>query len=286
VEHFDPDCELAYVLYKADSHAYRRILTHDEERELAIRIKAGDTDALNTLILHNLRLVTSIAKHFMGHGLTLLDLIQEGNIGLVRAARKFNPDRGRFSTCATWWVKQAVGRAVTERGPAIHLPAHAGQRISKVERIASQLATRQESEPTDEQIAVAARLTVAQVQQARHWHTTVRPPMSLDAPIDGRDEDLYLRDTLIDTRVPDVSQLCQNADLRIAIEQALAHLPEREQAVIRARYGLDDGSGATLKAVGEQFGVTRERIRQIEVKALRNLRPYLEKALQREEVSV
>ncbi len=283
-ERFDADIELGYAQYYADGNAYRHILSADEERALALRIRQGDKDALDTLVQHNLRLVVSIAKHYMNHGLSLMDLIQEGNIGLIRAAQKYNPARNvRFSTHATWWIRQAIRRAVMERGTAIHSPSYVAERIKKIQRVTTELTVTLEREPTDEQIAEAAHLSLKEVKQGREWYQTMHAPLSLDRAMDD-DETLFLSDRLEDERVPDEETRCISADLKTAIDAALAHLSPREQLIVRARFGLyeDESGHKTLQSVGDELGVSRERIRQIEVKALRLLKPHLAHLVQQE----
>ena len=274
-EYFEAEIEPLYAQYFADGSSYH-LLTADEERTLAYRIQQGDREALNMLVQHNLRLVVSIAKHYINHGLSLMDLIQEGNIGLIRAAHKYDPDRGRFSTCATCWIKQSIRRAVMERGTAIHSPSYVAERINKLQRVTAQLASTLEREPTDCEIARAAKLTPEQVQQGRDWYQTLHAPLSLDRPMDN-DETLFLSDKIEDEYAPDEETRCTSVVLKEAIDAALDQLSPREQLVIRARFGLfdEDTGHKTLKTVGDELGVTRERIRQIEVKALRLLRPHL-----------
>jgi RNA polymerase primary sigma factor len=275
-EHTDTDCEQSYMQYYAEMSCYG-LLSAAAERELALRIQHGDSAALDTLVHHNLRLVVSIARRYLNHGLSLMELIQEGNIGLVKAAHKYDPHRNvRFSTHATWWIRQAVRRVVMERSTAIHTPSYAAERIAKINRAIAQLAGAGASDPTDEQIADVTCLTVQEVQQGRDWYATVHTPLSLDQPM-GDDEALFLSDVIEDVRVPDEASRCASADLQTAIRAALAHLSPREQMVIRARFGLEDDEQGhrTLRAVGDELGVSRERIRQIEVKALKLLKPHL-----------
>ncbi len=275
-EIFETDEELAYRAYWTDASGYS-LLSAEQERALATRIQHGDRDALNTLVQHNLRLVVSIAKHYMNHGLPLMDLIQEGNIGLIRAAQRYDPTRNtRFSTHAHWWIRQVVRRAVMERGTAIHSPSYVAERIKKIQRITAELAVILERDPTDAEIATSANLTLKEVKQGHGWYLALHAPLSLDRAMDD-DETLFLSDSIEDVRVPDEETRCTSVVLKDAIDAALRNLSPREQLVIRARFGLcDDESGhKTLKTVGDELGVSRERIRQIEVKALRLLKPHL-----------
>lgn len=293
---YEPECGLALAAYKEDLRDYQ-LLTTEQECALAERIQAGDNDACDLLIYSNTRLVAAIASKYTDHGISLMDLIQEGNVGLTRAARKFDPTRinprtgnaYKFSTFATWWIKQAIQRAVMERNGPIHVPSHAAVIINRVERTASRLVTSLGREATLAEIATEARMTVAQVKDARHWKATAQKPISLDEPIDGTsDAPVYLCDALEDNRVPMEEATADRITKRAAIERAMEGLTEREATVIRLRFGLDelgdDEGSKSLRATGAVFGISRERVRQIEAKALQKLAPRLLVALRAEGV--
>jgi RNA polymerase primary sigma factor len=310
-QEFEGESELALHQYKQDTKGFS-LLSAEQERNLACRIQAGLTltrehvhlpyggfvsrmivylsadaqDAQDALCYGNLRLVVALAKHYMNHGLSLMDLIEEGNIGLIRATHNYNPNKSRFSTHATWWIRQALGRAVMERGDAIHVPTHANTVINKVSRVATTLVTSLGREATAEEIAEAAHLTPEQVEDALHWKSVKQVPMSLDEEVgEHSDYPLFLRDFIEDTRQPMEEQTASQLAYRAAIETAMQSLSKREQAVIRRRFGLDGESSGTLIDIGREFGVCRERIRQIEAVALAKLAPRLKWALRMEEVS-
>jgi RNA polymerase primary sigma factor len=245
------------------------MLTAEQELSLAWRVIEGDMEAQRRLIEANLRLVVSIAKRYNGRGVSLLDLIQEGNLGLIRAAQKFDPARGfRFSTYATWWVRQSISRAVAEHTRTIHIPVHVVETIYKIKRITRQLYQELGHDPLPEEIADVANLTKERVMELQ---SMAEPPISLDAPLID-DEQYHLADTLEDTQADAPADTVVHAGLKQQIGVALESLNLRERQVIELRYGLHDGHCHTLEELSAIFKLTRERIRQIEVKALRHLR--------------
>ncbi|MBV9258872.1 MAG: sigma-70 family RNA polymerase sigma factor [Ktedonobacteraceae bacterium] len=245
------------------------LLTHTEEIELAQRAAAGDDLARRKLIESNLRLVIAIARRYTSTGVPLIDLIQEGNLGLMRAAEKFDYQRGcHFGTYATWWIRQAVSRAAGEHSRLIHLPEHVATRLRKVRRVAAQLSQENGLDPLPEQIAAACNLDVNEVVDLLG---VIEQPVSLDAPID--DEARYsLSDTLEDNTTPAPSETASQHLLGEELHRALALLTPRERAVITLRYGIGDGHSRTLLEVGKELGISRERVRQLEVVALMKLR--------------
>ena len=245
------------------------LLTAEQELQLAERISRGDLRARQQLIEANLRLVVSVAKRYSSQGLPLLDMIQEGNIGLMRAAQKFDYRRGfRFSTYATWWIRQSISRAIAEHSRTIHIPVHVVEFIYKIKRIARRIYQEQGIEALPEQIAAEVGLPKERIVELL---SVSEQPVSLDAPV-ADDEQYHLADALEDTSMtPTVDEVSQKV-LRDSIEQAMAILNPRERTIIEMRYGLQDGHYHTLDEVSVEFKLTRERIRQIEVKALRKLR--------------
>jgi RNA polymerase primary sigma factor len=245
------------------------LLSHDEEVELARRVEAGDVEATQRFVLSNLRLVVSIAKRYVGRGLPLLDLIQEGNIGLMRAVQKFNWRRGlRFSTYATWWVRQAITRAIADKSREIRLPAHIMEQTTKVTKALQALSQELNRDPTPEEIAPRADLPATRVRELLSY---LPRPVSLDAPI-GRDADNTLAEIVpADERGPEECAACEV--LKTEMETVLSGaLTERERLVLQMRFGLGNGHIYSLEKVGEQLGVTRERVRQLEKQALEKLR--------------
>ncbi len=245
------------------------LLTHEEEIDLARRSAAGDELARRKLIESNLRLVIAIARRYTSTGVPLTDLIQEGNLGLMRAAEKFDYQRGcHFGTYATWWIRQAVSRAAGEQSRMIHLPEHVATRLRKVRRIAAQLSQENGLDPLPEQIAAACNIDVNEVIDLLG---VIEQPISLDAPVD--DEARYsLSDTLEDNTTPAPAETASQHLLGEELHRALALLTPRERAVITLRYGIGDGHSRTLLEVGKELGISRERVRQLEVVALMKLR--------------
>ena len=245
------------------------LLSAEEEIELALRMEQGDEEAKKKLAEANLRLVVSIAKRYVGRGMLFLDLIQEGNLGLIKAVEKFDYRKGfKFSTYATWWIRQAITRAIADQARTLRIPVHMVETINKLIRVSRQLLQELGREPTPEEIAEEMKMPVERVREILKIS---QEPVSLETPI-GEEEDSHLGDFIQDDNVPVPVDAAAYTLLREQLEEVLDTLTDREKKVLSLRFGLEDGRGRTLEEVGKEFNVTRERIRQIEAKALRKLR--------------
>ena len=245
------------------------LLTTEEELKLSEKMAQGDQDAAKRLSEANLRLVVSIAKRYVGRGMQFLDLIQEGNLGLIKAVEKFDYTKGfKFSTYATWWIRQSITRAIADQARTIRIPVHMVETINKVKKVSSQLLHKNGHEPTSEEIAREIDMPVEKVSEIMR---VSQEPVSLETPI-GEEEDSHLGDFIPDDDAPAPAEAASYTLLKEQISKVLSTLTPREEKVLRLRFGLEDGRQRTLEEVGKEFNVTRERIRQIEAKALRKLR--------------
>lgn len=267
------DGDTAYRLYLREIGEVA-LLTPEEEIALAARIKAGDLRAREHMIKANLRLVVKIARDYENYGLPLLDLINEGNIGLMKAVERFDPAKGgKLSTYAAWWIKQSIKRALANQGKTIRLPVHLVDKIARMRRTANQLEELFGREPTDEELAEELGISASRVSL---WRSAAIRPVPLDSPV-GDDDANALKDLVADDRQTTPYRQLEDKTVREMLERMIVTLDTREQSILRQRFGYDGGDGLTLEEIGHQYGVTRERIRQIESVALRKLRRMIER---------
>ena len=267
------DTDTGFQLYLREIARFP-LLTPEEEVKLARKIKRGDANARAHMVRANLRLVVKIARDYQGLGLPLLDLISEGNIGLMKAVERFDPKKGgKLSTYAAWWIKQSIKRALANQSKTIRLPVHLVDKISKIRRVAVQMSEELGREPTDDELAEEIGMSASKVAQLK---TAAIRPASLDAPI-GEDDSTEFGEIVGDAEAQDPFELLRDKDLRDEVGDLLDVLDERERKIINSRFGLDGGKPKTLEEVGEKFGVTRERIRQLQNIALHKMRRALSK---------
>lgn len=260
----------------------KKLLTLEEEREIAELIKKGDKNARKRLIEGNLRLVIKVAKKYVGRGLHLLDLIEEGNIGLIRAVDKFEPQMNcRFSTYATWWIRQSIERAISNQTLAIRLPVHISEEIGKIQREIYNFTNMKGREPTDQELSEMLDMPVEEINKLL---TYVRKISSMEAPKNVEDDDYVLADTIEDVNSPNPVEVIENIFITDKIKKWLSKLDEKERNILIMRYGLDDMIPKTLEEIAQIYNVTRERIRQIECKAMENLRRLILLETEKDEI--